>query len=43
MAAHDETPGGERPEPNWLLLYAVVAGELLALILLFYAFTRTFS
>ncbi|MEW6364063.1 MAG: hypothetical protein AB1714_05435 [Acidobacteriota bacterium] len=43
LDAHDEGAGREQPEPNWRLLYAVVLGELLALILLFYAFTRIFS
>jgi hypothetical protein len=49
--AAQETPrtderGGEEPPPfggSWTVLYALVLLNLLALILLFYAFTRAFS
>ena len=43
MPANDGNRDREKPEPRWSLLYALVAGELLALIVLFYAFTRAFS
>ena len=29
--------------PNWPLLYALVIGELVLTIIIFYAFTRAFS
>ncbi len=39
-------PDGEEPPPiggSWRVLYAVVIGNLVLLILLFYAFTKAFS
>jgi len=43
---HPTTPDGEDEPPfggSWRVLYAVVIGNLVVLILLFYAFTRAFS
>lgn len=40
------TPEGEEEPPfggSWRVLYAIVIGNLVVLILLFYAFTRAFS
>jgi len=40
------TPEGEEQPPfggSWRILYAIVIGNLVVLILLFYAFTRAFS
>ena len=40
------TPDGEEEPPfggSWRVLYAIVIGNLVLLILLFYAFTRAFS
>ena len=39
-------PDGEEPPPigrSWRVLYAIVIGNLVLLILLFYMFTRAFS
>ena len=40
------TPDGEEKPPfggSWRVLYAIVIGNLVLLILLFYAFTKAFS
>ena len=40
------TADGRQPtasEPNWPLLYAAVIGELVILIIVFYAFTKAFA
>ena len=43
---HPTAPDGEEQPPiggSWRVLYAIVIGNLVLLILLFYAFTRAFS
>ena len=43
---HPTTPDGEEPPPvggSGRVLYAIVIGNLVLLILLFYAFTKAFS
>ena len=42
----ETAPDGEEQPPiggSWRVLYAIVIGNLVLLILLFYAFTRAFS
>jgi hypothetical protein len=46
LAEKDGSANGQRPtanEPNWRLIYALVIGELILTIAIFYAFTRAFS